>query len=192
VLEVVRRPRAAGQRSRIGGGAVRRFGITAAAGVVLALSVAGCGSSTSGTRDRAQPATSSPSGGGGSTSTKAPSSSSSIGIKCPTAETVSTIVGHDVAVKGEQGSKYCEYKFEDNDANSISVIYVLSNLDVTQDPGGSAVPVSGIGQRANWDKENGNLTVWTGKAGLVLTVFTIGFPDLDQKAAAIKLAKLVL
>jgi hypothetical protein len=161
-------------------------------GLVVAALATGCGSDKkSGTADTAKPNVSA-SPGNGSSANKTGTDTSSAGITCPSAATVSNTVGHDVAVKGTQSNKYCEYEFKDQDANSISVIYVWSSFDVTQDPGVSSEPVSGVGQHATWNKEDGDLAVWTGKGGLVLTVFTIGFPNIDQKAAAIKLAKLVI
>jgi hypothetical protein len=169
---------------------MRRFPIILTAGLVLAVLTAGCGSdSDGGGGDNADATTSTPVATGASK----PSGTSAIGFTCPRASVVSTTVGHDVAVKGSQSNKYCEYSFKDQAANSISVIYTWSSFDVTQDPGVSnPETVSGLGQRAIWEAGANDLSVWTGKGSVVLNFLPLGFPDFNQKAVAIKLAKLVL
>ena len=178
---------------------MRRSGILVAAVLIVGALGVGCGGGDS--KSASSTSSSSSTSAGSSTSDSASSSSSAnngsgagFAQPCPDAGEVSKIVGHDLAVDGEQSNRFCQYGFEDTaTADSISVIYVWSAFDLTQEESGVEVEqVSGVGERATWDDTSGNLAVWTGKSSVLLTFFPIGFPDIDQKNVAIELAKLVL
>jgi hypothetical protein len=164
------------------------------AGVAFAVAAlsAGCGGGSS--DDTTSPTSGPPAAAGSSTTAKTGSKTAAVGFTCPTASAVSTAVGHDVAVEGEQSNKYCKFSFKDAaTSNSITAIYTWASFDLTEDPGvADPEPVSGIGERAIWDDGGNNLTVWTGKGSVNLNFLAIGFPAIDQKRVAVELAKLVL
>jgi hypothetical protein len=128
--------------------------------------------------------------------------SDSTGGECPDLVSVSAAYGAEMvfdegSMTGAAGLVFCPYEevVSPDDTTGFGtqrmpdiVSVTLTDLDITAEPSGEAL--TGLGERAFWSEGAGELTVWTGERGVIVSM-PFAPETGDPRSIAVAIASLV-